>query len=384
MEITSKSKFNKSDYSSFSLNLYKEPFCFNEPAGFEKYNYPIDLKDDSFWENIDPFKDNEKILFLSGPGRNGNHLLISLLDNHPELPFSPGEDDFLRTFLCDINFNEKETLNKIRNKTTNLEYVLNCSGQPGYNDNERFNKWLHVSKLYKDNQYNYFNNNHSGLQANGSGHIKDFSDVVPDIDYNQFKKSLANDLLESNNYSNFYTLFRVYLKNLNLLIDQNKNKDLSYNYIYTGSGLRRELFLLLANSNKITCLTPIRKFETFLPSFLARFKLEAINQEYLNLAWEHWRHKTIDYLKLQQKYPNNLFIIKFEDLINKMEETLSKISLILNIKFDKCMLNPTFIGKNTEGNSSFNKKKRVSFNDYKILLHKEYFDILDILDKVAI
>ena len=67
-----------------------------------------------------------------------------------------------------------------------------------------------------------------------------------------------------------------------------------------------------------------------------------------------------------------------------MEETLSKISLILNIKFDKCMLNPTFIGKNTEGNSSFNKKKRVSFNDYKILLHKEYFDILDILDKVAI
>ena len=384
MEITSKSKFIKSDYSSFSLNLYKEPFCFNEPVGFEKYNYPIDLKDNFFWENIDPFKDNEKILFLSGPGRNGNHLLISLLDNHPEIPFSPGEDDFLRTFLCDINLNERETLNKIRNKTTNLEYVLNCSGQPGYNDNKRFNKWLHVSKLYKDKQYNYFSNNHSGLQANGSGHIKDFSDVVPDIDYNQFKMSLANDLLDSNNYSNFYTLFRAYLKNLNKLINHNKNKNLSYDYIYTGSGLRRELFLLLANSNKITCLTPIREFESFLPSFLARFKLKDINQEYLNLAWEHWRHKTIDYLKLQKKYPNNLFIIKFEDLINNMEVILNKISTILNIKFDKCMLNPTFIGKNTQGNSSFYKKKRVSFNDYKIVLHKEYFDILDTLDKVAI
>jgi len=64
MEITSKSKFIKSDYSSFSLNLYKEPFCFNEPVGFEKYNYPIDLKDNFFWENIDPFKDNEKISII--------------------------------------------------------------------------------------------------------------------------------------------------------------------------------------------------------------------------------------------------------------------------------------------------------------------------------
>ena len=127
MKITSKSKFNSKEYSSFSLKLYKQPFCYNEPEGFKKYNYPMNLKNKLFWQNKDPFKGNEKILFLSGPGRNGNHLLISLLDNHPQLPFSPGEDDFLRTFLSDINSNEEETLKLIHNEKLNLDYILNSS-----------------------------------------------------------------------------------------------------------------------------------------------------------------------------------------------------------------------------------------------------------------
>jgi hypothetical protein len=388
MKITSKSKFLLNDYSSFSLDLYKQPFCYNEPKDFYKYNYPLNLKDKSFWKNLDPFKVNEKILFLSGPGRNGNHLLISLLDNHPELPFSPGEDDFLRTFLCDVNLNEKETLQKIRNKDSNINYMLMSSGQPGFKeikkDEKRFNKWYHVNKLYNNKDYSFFSDNHSGLQSNGIGHIKDFSDRIPDINYDEFKNSLTKDLLETENYSSFYALFRTYLKNLNLLIDKNKSKKLSYDFIYTGSGLRRELFMLLANSNKIICLTPIRKFETFLPSFIARFGIEKINQEYLNLAWEHWRHKTIDYLKLQQQYPENLFIIKFEDLINKRKEILLKISSIINIKFNENMLEPTFIGENTKGNSSFFNKKRNFFNNNNIILHKEYYDIINYLDEVSI
>lgn len=383
MEITSNSKFLLKDYSNFSLDLYKKPFCYNEPRGFEKYNYPLNLKNKSFWKNDDPYKNNEKILFLSGPGRNGNHLLISLLDNHPELPFSPGEDDFLRTFLCDINLNEEKTLKKIHNSKLNLDYILSSSGQPGYNDENKFNKWHHVSKLYNDEKYNFFTDKHSGLQSNGSGHIKDFADLVPNIDYENFKNNLMKDLLISENFSNFYSLFRIYLKNLNLLIKKNKSKNLSYDYIYTGSGLRRELFMLLANSSKIICLTPIRRFETFLPSFIARFNLENLNQEYLNLAWEHWRHKTIDYLKLQQKYPSNLFIIKFEDLINDRKKILKKISSTLNIKFNLNMLEPTVIGKSTVGNSSFHNKKKNLFAEYNINLHKEYYDIINYLEKVA-
>ena len=272
MKITSKSKFNSKEYSSFSLKLYKQPFCYNEPEGFKKYNYPMNLKNKLFWQNKDPFKGNEKILFLSGPGRNGNHLLISLLDNHPQLPFSPGEDDFLRTFLSDINSNEEETLKLIHNEKLNLDYILNSSGQPGYNDDKRFNKWYHVDCLSKNKNYEFFSNEHSGLQANGSGHIRDFADVIPDLNYENFKDNLRKDLSKSENYSNFYSLFRIYLKNLNLLLKKNKSKNLSYDYIYTGSGLRRELFMLLANTNKIVCLTPIRRFESFLPSFAARFK----------------------------------------------------------------------------------------------------------------
>ena len=39
--------------------------------------------------------DTEPWLIISGPSRMGNHLLLSLLDGHPQLPDSPGEDGFL-------------------------------------------------------------------------------------------------------------------------------------------------------------------------------------------------------------------------------------------------------------------------------------------------
>ena len=48
------------------------------------------------------------------------------------------------------------------------------------------------------------------------------------------------------------------------------------------------------------------------------------------------------------------------------------------------MLKPTVIGKSTVGNSSFHNKKKNLFEEYNINLHKEYYDIINYLDKVSI
>ena len=45
-------------------------------------------------ESNKDFKSN--LLFISSPSRMGNHALLSMLDNHPQLPRIPGEDSFLR------------------------------------------------------------------------------------------------------------------------------------------------------------------------------------------------------------------------------------------------------------------------------------------------
>ena len=117
-----------------------------------------------------------------------------------------------------------------------------------------------------------------------------------------------------------------FLKN-KLLFDHEKKK---HRYIYkhrwTGSGLRRELFYLMKRSKKIICVSPIRKFDSFYFSYAkTRHNTTKIDQKAVNNLWEHWRHKVVDYLLLKKFFPNQILIVKYEDLVNKPENTMRKI-----------------------------------------------------------
>jgi hypothetical protein len=53
----------------------------------------------------------------------------------------------------------------------------------------------------------------------------------------------------------------------------------------------------------------------------------------------------------------NVFIIRFEDLIAKTEPVMQYLSNFLNIEFDNILLKPTFNGSLIDANTSFKLEK---------------------------
>ena len=157
------------------------------------------------------------------------------------------------------------------------------------------------------------------------------------------------------------------------------------------SGLRRELFFLFERTNNIKCITPIRRFESFYHSYAkSRFNTENIDQKTLNELWEHWRHKTIDYLLLKKKYPKKIHFVKFEDLIKNTKKVIDYINNKLDLEFENIQLKPTTLNQNNKGNSSFaktdNYKGKIFSEplsnkfDNSIELPNEYKEILNQLE----
>ena len=385
LKVKSKSQLKKN--IEFDLKLFKSPFCFNESKKYKIYQYPK-LNNSKFWKKLDIKK--KKVLVLSGPARNGNHLLLSLLDGHPEIARHPGEDDFLRTFFSNVNLDQKKTIKKILKK--DLNFIKRLSGQPSFvnNDNIGFNKWKELNLLKKEKKKLEI---WSGNQPENVGHVQDFQSLIPDINYEKFEKNLNN--ISNYKIDNFFDFFYFYLgASRKLTSNFKEKKNLKYPYRITGSGLRRELFFLLERQKNIKVICPIRKFESFYYSYAkTRHNLnKKFHQKALDDMWEHWRHKVIDYLILKQKYPNNIAIIKYEEMVNNTEICMKKVCKFLSIKFSTKMLKPTVLDIPSLGNSSFkkNEKSRGTIYKKKIIFPKtiklpiEYNKILDIINKFSL
>ncbi len=384
MKITSKSQLKKNE--KFNLSKFKTPFCYKEIKKYRIYEMP--KFSSKFFKN-EKIKDlKENCLFISGPARSGNHLVLSMLDGHPDLDFEIGEDDMLRTIFSHAKTNEKKTIKNITN--FNFNYLIKLSGQPKFGKGMGVNKW---GKLYNMNKRRIIKTKvWSGNQRESEAHITDFQDIVQKIDYPNFIKTLKANKSNIQNCKNFLEFFDIYLSCKKRFTSNNHSS--KYRYRWCGSGLRRELFYLLKRSKKIICLTPIRRFENFYYSYSkTRHNTSKINQSALNDLWEHWRHKVIDYLLLKKKYPNKIHIIRFEDLVNNPKSISKKICKILKIKYSKKMLSPTVLGKKSFGNSSYKKSKDIKGKIYKstinrnlkdVILPKEYFSILKQINKMAI
>ncbi len=381
MKITSNSLLNKNE--KFDLNRFKEPFCSNELDRFKRYETIKEFKFPKFWQKSNSFNQLGKVLFISGPARNGNHLTLSMLDGHKEILSQPGEDFMLREFMSLAKENEEEVINKLRSEN-NIDFILNLSGAT-------FDKWYELWNLEKNNLKSSL---WSGQQPENESHITDYQDLIPKINYPKFKEFLFQNSKIISNCETFLDFFAIYLKSLQYLADS-ENKKLLYPYLWAYSGLRRELFYLLSQASNIITICPIRKFESFYFSYAkSRYKTSEVKQEILNELWEHWRHKTIDYLLLQNQYPDKIIFIKFEDLINDTKNLSKKLSKKLNIKFQESMLTPTTMGVPNKGNSSFAKDDSNFGKIYKssaikkfskdIILPDEYYDILESVHKLAL
>ena len=366
----------------FNLSNFKKPFCSKEKKRFKRYE-TVNFKTDFFKKSYKDFCKNKKILIISGPARNGNHALMSMLDGHPEISFLPGEDFLLREFFSRAKENEKKIIRKIKN-LDDVEYLTKMSG--AYQD-----KWrLSYESYIKKTTPKYW----SGQQPENKTHINDYQDIVPKTNYKNYKNFLKNKIQDIRNSKSFLEFFDIYLNALNKLVPQKKN--LKYGHIYVYSGLRRELFYLLEKTKNIICLCPIRRFETFYYSYAkSRFFTEEVRKKALNELWEHWRHKTIDYLLLQKKYPKKIFFVRFEDLLKNPEILAKKLCKKLGIKFNNKLKIPTLLEKKVKGNSSFKKSDKYKGKFYqeplenqikfpKELLPDEYFEIYAEVNKKCV
>lgn len=382
MKIKSKSLLKKGQ--SFSLDLFKEPFCSNELPRFKRYETISEFKNLNFWKQNLNFNNIGNVLFLSGPARNGNHLLMSLLDGHSKILSQPGEDFMLREFLSRVKEDENLAIKNLTGKN-NIEYILNMSGG-------KFDKW---SKLHEYNKKNIKSKLWSGQQPENEGHVTDFQDITPEINYNAFRDFLYSKKKEIQSIDNFFDFFSIYLKALQYLVGKENYANFDYPYLWVFSGLRRELFFLFERTNNIKCITPIRKFETFYHSYArSRFNTEEIEQEVLDELWEHWRHKTIDYLLLKKKFPDKIELVRFENLIQHTHKTIEIVCNRLGVKIEKISTIPTTLGIRNKGNSSFAKTNKFkgkvfleplkSKFDQKVKLPSEYFEILDLLNEYSI
>ncbi len=363
-----------------NFTLPKTPFCFNEKNKYKLFEYPK-FSNNKFWKIKKKYKNEKyKVLFISGPARHGNHLLLSLLDGNKGIPHIPGEDDSLRTFFSHVNKNQSKTINKI--KTKNKKFILNLSCQ-NYKDKKNFgfNKWKKLAAVKKIH-IPYW----SGVQPKNQGSLFDYRGFLPNLDYTRFEKSLIKK-----KFNSFFDFWYGYMSSYNKLCVLNKKKKLNYNYFWFGSGLRRELFYILNQTQNIIILTPIRNFPEFYNSYcLPRYGKISYKKSILTDGWEHWKHKVVDYLILKKKYPKNVYIIKYEDMINKPKITIKKILKILKLKFNCQNLTPTLFDEPIIGNSSDLRNISIGkiyntvskFN--KKYIPKDYRKILYEIDKVKL
>ena len=349
----------KKNIKKFNLNNFKTPFCSKEKKKYKRYE-TVNFKSSFFKNSTKNFCKNKKVLIISGPARNGNHIVMSMLDGHHDVAFLPGEDFLLREFFSKAKENEKKLLSNIKN-VKDIKFFTNMSG--AYVD-----KWKSSDEFFRKKVIPKF---WSGQQPENKSHIVDFQDIVPKINYKSYFNFLSSKINNIRNSKNFMEFFEIYLNALNKLVPEKKHA--KYKHLYVYSGMRRELFYILEKTENVICISPIRKFESFYFSYAkSRFSTNTVKQRAFNELWDHWRHKTIDYLLLKKKYPNKIIFVKFEDLLRRPELTGKKLCKKLKIKFSKKLLIPTLLEKKVKGNSSFKKSDKYKGKFYQDSLDSQF------------
>ena len=171
MKITSKSQLKK--YEKFNLSKFKTPFCYKEIKKYRIYEMP--KFSSKFFKNEKIKRLKEKTVFLYQVQLEvENHLVLSMLDGHPDLDFEIGEDDMLRTIFLMQKLMKKKQLKIL--KIFNFNYLIKLSGQPKFGKGMGVNKW---GKLYNMNKKRVIKTKvWSGNQRESEAHITDFQDIV--------------------------------------------------------------------------------------------------------------------------------------------------------------------------------------------------------------
>ena len=147
------------------------------------------------------FKSN--LLFISSPSRMGNHALLSMLDNHPQLPRIPGEDSFLGIVF--LSTYDLHCFIKNIKSQNNSEFIRNLSSFPANTD-----KWFEFMKCYEQKLYPEV---HAGIQYPTSELvITDYQDTLFHINYDDYRNTIDKNNKYISQSDNFKDIFLLYLE----------------------------------------------------------------------------------------------------------------------------------------------------------------------------
>ncbi len=280
------------------------------------------------------------LLITSSPSRMGNHLLLSLLDSHPELPRIPGEDGFLSFSFFQAQYDLKQYLDQMRGPDA-VDYMERLSS------NLFFNKWKNICEY---RQRGKMPDGCSGVNIVHRPSEVDFPGYLPPVDYAAYHDVLCSG---TEDYSCFGHYLKHYTRALLYLDPAYEKSAAGPQGFISYSGMRTQVRWVLEYFDQARLITSIRSFDSYAVSHIkSRNPSGDITAEGLQEAWEHWYHKVIDYFYLKACYPDRVCLVSFDDLIQKTESVSRGICRFLGIAYSETMVTPTLFGTPVRGNAS--------------------------------
>jgi len=324
------------------LNQYEDYITFYHECRIPKHPF-FDLKKN---------KKLERLLVISSPSRMGNHLLMSGLDAHPELPSVPGEDGFHMFSFTQANYDICDFMKRLRSSHAVAEIMDIASNGGG-------SKWEKLSKLSSDENVGY-----SGVGAHQHSAIVDFEGVHCEVGFDAYKQSLEREKKGFQSAKAYNDVLLGYVNALSELTPQNIKTQFD-GYLVHG-GMRTQLLWLCETMPNVKILSSVRSFESYAVSQIkSRYGDVELTDEKLQEAWEHWFHKVVDMLYLRLHYPDQFGLVTFDDLVGEPVETMKTISRFLNVEYSESMLSATIMGTPVKGNSWKSRSSKKAGGFYK-------------------
>ncbi len=306
------------------------------------FYHEIRTPEHEFFSGEGNHDDATRILMLSSPSRMGNHLLLSMLDSHPQLPRIPGEDGFLSFSFYQANYDLHNYLAKIRAPDP-VEYMKLLS------TNLFFDKWRNMERCFREQTVP---EGCSGVRVKDRPAEIDYQDTVVNVNYEEYSRVLAAGAagLEKKSFREY---LNHYLKALLHLDPERADRGGQLDGYISYSGMRGQVRWVLEHYSQARLITSLRAFDSYAVSHVkSRYKDADMTPELLQEAWEHWYHKVLDYFYLKSVFPDRVCLVSFDDLVSNTEAAARAICRFLDMDYDDGLLTPSIFGRPVKGNSA--------------------------------
>ncbi|MGJ8672989.1 sulfotransferase [Rubritalea sp.] len=282
-----------------------------------------------------------RLLIVSSPSRMGNHLLMSMLDGHPELPVVPGEDGFHMFSFTRCNYDIKHYVESLRSADA-VENMMEVAS------NGAGSKWRRMKELADSGCEGTVG--YSGIGDAKVSSVVDFEGRVVDVDFESYYQNLSENLEQIIKAKTYNEVFCIYLRALMKLVPQ-QNQSKYDGYMVHGA-MRTQLLWICQTMPNAKILTSLRPFDSYAISQIKSKHGDVdITKEMVQVAWEHWYHKVIDMLYLRLHYPEQVALVSFNDLIEDRESVQRSLCGFLGIEQAESMNEATIMGLGVKGNS---------------------------------